>query len=382
MRADIISSSYGLDLAFTSSSVMLATEDFVTQRTQGHEYSRSWFELSDPTNGIQAAESYGKIDVISNFYGATCLAAFNSSNDCIGFYRMCNDPYVTIDGYTDVSFNGAVDGSVQITSLGGLCPYLYDWDNGVNGLIIIDATSGNHYVAVTDANGCAGSATALVGSVGGVAPTSGGTVTNLLDQLPITDGRVDVYGYNPYQSQTSIVATGQINSDGTYFIPQVLPIGQYFIVVRANTNLPQYANTVPTCNWAVAPMVTAVCEAQLTADLEIIDLSPLAGSEISGGELRWDATNKSGRAGDPILGIDVSLEQIPGGIIAFTESGDHGTFEFDKLPQTGLDTTCVILVSMPGKDVVQRYNEISINSEDSVNLDFTILANDSIYLYR
>src|SRR3989338_235954 len=42
---------------------------------------------------------------------------------------------------------------------------------------------------------------------------------------------------------------------------------------------------------------------------------------------------KSAQAGDPVPGIDISLEQIPGGIVAKATTGKDGRFSFDKLKQ-------------------------------------------------
>ncbi len=42
-------------------------------------------------------------------------------------------------------------------------------------------------------------------------------------------------------------------------------------------------------------------------------------------------TIKSAQAGDPIPGVDVSLEQVPGSIVAKAATGKDGRFNFDKL---------------------------------------------------
>jgi len=42
-------------------------------------------------------------------------------------------------------------------------------------------------------------------------------------------------------------------------------------------------------------------------------------------------TAQSIRAGDPVPGLDVSLKQIPGGIVRTTKTDNLGSFTFDKL---------------------------------------------------
>ena len=39
----------------------------------------------------------------------------------------------------------------------------------------------------------------------------------------------------------------------------------------------------------------------------------------------------SAQAGDPIPGVDVSIEQVPGGVIVHAKTGKDGKFNFDKL---------------------------------------------------
>lgn len=44
-------------------------------------------------------------------------------------------------------------------------------------------------------------------------------------------------------------------------------------------------------------------------------------------------TAENAKAGDPVPGVDVSLEQIPGGIVGKSTTDKDGKFSFDKLRQ-------------------------------------------------
>jgi len=69
-------------------------------------------------------------------------------------------PTVFISGSTDVSCNGGSDGSATVTASGGTTPYTYQWDDPANQstAIATGLSVGSYTVAVTDANGCIGSA--------------------------------------------------------------------------------------------------------------------------------------------------------------------------------------------------------------------------------
>lgn len=54
----------------------------------------------------------------------------------------------------NVSCNGASDGSLLAQGIGGVGPYSYLWDNGVNTANNDNLTAGTYSVTITDANGC------------------------------------------------------------------------------------------------------------------------------------------------------------------------------------------------------------------------------------
>lgn len=55
---------------------------------------------------------------------------------------------------TNISCNGANDGTAAVSVTGGTSPYTVQWSNGANTLAISSLSAGTYCVTVTDANGC------------------------------------------------------------------------------------------------------------------------------------------------------------------------------------------------------------------------------------
>jgi len=64
--------------------------------------------------------------------------------------------------HTNVSCNGGNNGSASAIPSGGTSPFSYQWNNGPNTATYTGLIAGNYSVMVTDANGCAASASASV----------------------------------------------------------------------------------------------------------------------------------------------------------------------------------------------------------------------------
>src|SRR5690554_653260 len=61
---------------------------------------------------------------------------------------------VSVGSILNPSCNGYNNGSATATVLGGTAPYSYTWSNGETGATAVNLTAGNHFVYVTDVNGC------------------------------------------------------------------------------------------------------------------------------------------------------------------------------------------------------------------------------------
>jgi hypothetical protein len=78
---------------------------------------------------------------------------------------------------TSTKSNG-LNGTATATVTGGTPPYKYDWNNNATNYTLIGLSAGTYFVTVTDANGCTGEGSVVVGSI---TPT-----TDLTNGLPLT----------------------------------------------------------------------------------------------------------------------------------------------------------------------------------------------------
>jgi len=108
------------------------------------------------------------------------------------------------------------------------------------------------------------------------------------------------------------------------------------------------------------------CGTNATANIEVIELAQLTGNAVISGTVLSSTVVRSLRIpGDPVPGVDVSLEQNPGGIVVGNTTTDtNGNYTFDNVPQG--DYT--IFVDIPGLDMTGTY-DISVTQNDTVFTD-------------
>ncbi len=153
---------------------------------------------------------------------------------------------ITSETSTDLSCNGANDGTVTITVTGGISPYLYSIDGGVtflsNGGSFNGLQPGNYDVAVQDNNGCT---------------QNGGSLNIIEPQVIVIDSetKTDVTCNGGNDGSISIVASGGtapyeysidggisfINSTGTF---TNLPAGSYPVAVKDSKACVQTGSTL------------------------------------------------------------------------------------------------------------------------------------------
>ena len=103
------------------------------------------------SNGL-TSDSIGNLS--AGFYSLTVV----DSDGCIGVgsknISSSEAPEISIIEKVEISCFGGNDGSISVDINGGVEPYNYNWDNGLDSLTINDLSSGIYTLTVTDSNDC------------------------------------------------------------------------------------------------------------------------------------------------------------------------------------------------------------------------------------
>jgi len=190
----------------------------------------------------------------------------------------------------------------------------------------------------------------------------------------VTEGEVYLYREYSNFAKNDILATVYLDINGQYRFDSI-PHGMYRIAVRPN--LSTYTNALTTyygnlTNWVEAtPVITS-------ADISGIDIElryhpPETGTGSISGTIDLDlGMNK---VGDPVPGLDITIEQIPGTEVKSQDVTNFGgVFSFISLN----DGDYRIWVDIPGLYMAGTYEFTVFNGNVINGLDFTV-GSDSIF---
>lgn len=206
-----------------------------------------------------------------------------------------------------------------------------------------------------------------------------GTIYNKQQTVSINNGKIYLVEYDTVSVQLSYVDSFILGGgNGDYFFYDH-PAGNYLILVRPDEVI--YPNSIPTyygdtAYWGYAKIMNLLSDTS-GIDIRVRETPVWTGNGFCSGTIRFGlGSGKTGNGqavpfGDPVPGIDVSLEQIPGAIIkAHTTTNDSGFYSIANIP---MNTSYKLLVDIPGLPMDSSY-AITINSSDSVvtDLDFVV----------
>ncbi|HMA77981.1 MAG TPA: SprB repeat-containing protein, partial [Candidatus Paceibacterota bacterium] len=208
-----------------------------------------------------------------------------------------------ITSFSDVSCNGASDGSATVNATGGTTAYTYAWPSSAGGQTTATATGlsgGSYEVTVTDANGCTATATATIGEPASLDITTTPAVLTDPTCNGGLDGSIDITvagGTSPYSyawSSGDNVEDPSMLGAGTYEVTVTDANG--CVIVGGTYELTEPAEVVLT----VVSVVDADCGAS-TGEVTL-------GSD-TGGNITVDGTTQAVGAGGQVtfMGLAAGL---------------------------------------------------------------------------
>ena len=182
---------------------------FIPQVTGGSTpYSYSWIDSNFDI--ISTADSL--FNICEN--GVDELQVIGNQG-CYSWIPLWVQGPQIIDDVVDITnVASCSDGSVTLYSYEGVAPYTYLWSNGSTTSTISGLSSGTYYATVTDSNGCADTASAVVSNVGSlISVTTSANSSNCSacdgDAAIVATGGASPYAYDwGSGSTTNASATG------------------------------------------------------------------------------------------------------------------------------------------------------------------------------
>ncbi len=280
---------------------------------------------------------------------------------------------------------GICNGQVTTSPTGGTAPYVYSWFPGSMTTPNLTALCGGIYsCTVTDSKGCAQQDSANISQP--VSPVIKGTVTAQISGA-VNSGWVYLVDYSVVHQRQMIVDSVALTAGGKYIFSN--SIGGQFLVY-AEANIGTYPNTLRTYSlqadkWTSAAIINAACAVTDTGvNINMYEILPTTGSGTLSGLVKqgpgYVARMIPGHPvilapGDPVPGLDVNLEQHPGGIIvSHTTTGSLGGYTFANVPPGTYD----IFVDIPGLGMTSAYTRTVSGSSTYTNLNYRV---DSTHIY-
>jgi len=297
---------------------------------------------------------------------------------------------ITQPAVLNVALSGAnascsvCDGSEIASVTGGTAPYLYSWSPGGQTTSTTNALcAGTYSCHVTDSYGCTQVGNFTITQV--ASPYLQGTVTAPISGA-INSGMVYLVKYDTALHHRQVFQDSTALTTGGMYSFSNEPAGQYLVYAVADTAI--YHNTFKTYSghtteWDSANIQNLVCPSNDTANVNMFELNPTVGAGSISGYVkqgmgytpRYIGTDPGTLApGDPVPGLDVNLEQHPGGIIAHTTTDGTGKYHFGTLPPG----TFQVFVDIPGLGMTGTYTRTITSNQMFPNLDYHV---DSTHIY-
>lgn len=271
------------------------------------------------------------------------------------------------------------DGPINLTSLQGGGIWSGNGITDVNNGIFNPAISGaGTWIITYSISGTCGDFDSISVTVSPCSFLISGTIYDQTHSFTLNNGTVYLFQYDTSQTQFTVFDSTDLSGSNGDYVLNNPTVGQYIVLFRPDNII--YPNAIPTyygdtALWSGA-MVIDLSGNTGGIDISTREFQQLTGSGNINGFIQFGiGTGKTGDGnvipfGDPVPGIDVSVEQIPGGIVRHTTTDNGGFYSFSDLP---LGNTYRLLVDIPGLPMDTTYT-VNLSSSDTMinNLDYVV----------
>lgn len=252
----------------------------------------------------------------------------------------------------------------------------------VNAPIVVPTSSRWFYLYATDSNGCESEDSVYVWAK--TLPVIKGTVKydSIGTEVSLNSGQILIFAGDIVGNLDTLLSIPVIAGQ---FFKDSIPAGLIALLSAADSA--SYYPNVPsiyyggTDNWNNVSAVSAGCEDTLSLDIlhSYIDPGFLNGIATIDGYLVEGIP--FGRPGEPIRGIDIILEDVPGGgNQAFRKTDTSGYFAFNNVP----DGNYQIRVNIPGREQDTVNYLFRVETDGGIVYDSTVVFyyNDTLIFIR
>lgn len=356
------------DTACLGSSLTLNNESYdvdASSQFQWDFYNDGSIDSNSPSQALLSPSTSGQIPVklitIDNNNCADTVLLYNLINPVpVAPFINAGNPQICGNDSVFLSSNGFQSYSWSTGSIDSTT-FVYKHDAG-----LISLTVSNQF-------GCLGTDTLTVKLL--TLPVLNGTVKydSLGTPVNLKQGELLIF-YGDTVGNLDTLTTVSI-SNGSFFQTDI-PVG--YIALLSSPDSASYYPKVPSIyyggsdNWNNALAIEAVCEDTLNLNILHSYVNPnfLNGDGIIDGYVYEGIL--TGRPGEPIRGIDIILEDVPGGgNNAFRKTDAAGYFKFNNVPNGNFK----IKVNIPGR------MQDDVNYEFNVNLTGGQLYDSTVVFY-
>lgn len=244
----------------------------------------------------------------------------------------------------------------------------WSWPDGLSqpGQLVTDFTPTSNNVNqtldinITDANGCAGSASIHI-----VAESAGVFGSAMVNGEPCDGCVIEVFKYGETGVWTPYAANSS-DLEGTFELALMFGLTDHLLRIKVpediHPDMPKLYYPA-THDWMQAAIVTTGCGDMMQKDFNITTPPQMNGNATVTGGVYYQYSGKM-QAEDPIPHIDVVVEKVPpGNGLSVVTTGLDGQFTFNFVPESLGDTIYRFYVDMPGVPMASTHI-LSIGADD------------------